>query len=279
MGIWDTVNASLRSFEMKSVLEILSIAMIIYLALLLLKGTTAMSLLRGIIMVVVGAVILTETLDLNVLSWLLRNSLPALLIAIPIIFQAEIRRFLERVGRTGRWPWPGRLLYEGVVDSIADACVYMSEKHIGAIVVVERETGLEEYADAGEKVDAVCSEKLLLSIFYPNSALHDGAVVVRGDRVIAAGVTLPLSEQVEPLSDQSDGFHGTRHKAAIGITERTDAVSVVVSEETGEISIAANGRMISTLDGPRMRGILRSLLLPQMDMDRTTSGKLPKFSR
>ena len=279
MGIWDTVNASLRSFEMKSVLEILSIAMIIYLALLLLKGTTAMSLLRGIIIVVVGAVILTETLDLNVLSWLLRNSLPALLIAIPIIFQAEIRRFLERVGRTGRWPWPGRLLYEGVVDSIADACVYMSEKHIGAIVVVERETGLEEYADAGEKVDAVCSEKLLLSIFYPNSALHDGAVVVRGDRVIAAGVTLPLSEQVEPLSDQSDGFHGTRHKAAIGITERTDAVSVVVSEETGEISIAANGRMISTLDGPRMRGILRSLLLPQMDMDRTTSGKLPKFSR
>ncbi|MEO6197066.1 MAG: diadenylate cyclase CdaA [Dehalococcoidia bacterium] len=279
MGIWDTINASLRSFEVKSVLEILSIAMIIYLALLLLKGTTAMSLLRGIIIVVVGAVILTEALDLNVLSWLLRNSLPALLITIPIIFQAEIRRFLERVGRTGRWPWPGRALYEGIVDSIADACVYMSEKHIGAIIVVERETGLEEYADAGEKVDAVCSEKLLLSIFYPNSALHDGAVVVRGDRVIAAGVTLPLSEQVEPLAGQSDGFHGTRHKAAIGITERTDAVSVVVSEETGEISIAANGRMISTLDGPRMRGILRSLLLPQMDMDRTTTGKLPRFSR
>jgi uncharacterized protein (TIGR00159 family) len=279
MGIWDTISASLRSFEVKSVLEILSIAMIIYLALLLLKGTTAMSLLRGIIIVVVGAVILTEALELNVLSWLLRNSLPAFLIAIPIIFQAEIRRFLERVGRTGRWPWPGRALYEGIVDSIADACVYMSEKHIGAIVVVERETGLEEYADAGEKVDAVCSEKLLLSIFYPNSALHDGAVVVRGDRVVAAGVTLPLSEQVEPLAGQSDGFHGTRHKAAIGITERTDAVSVVVSEETGEISIAANGRMISTLDGPRMRGILRSLLLPQMDMDRTASGKLPKFSR
>lgn len=279
MGIWDTINASVRSFEIKSVLEILSIAMIIYLALLLLKGTTAMSLLRGIIIVVVGAVILTEALDLNVLSWLLRNSLPALLIAIPIIFQAEIRRFLERVGRTGRWPWPGRALYEGIVDSIADACVYMSEKHIGAIVVVERQTGLEEYADAGEKVDAVCSEKLLLSIFYPNSALHDGAVVVRGDRVIAAGVTLPLSEQVESHDGQSDGFHGTRHKAALGITERTDAVSVVVSEETGEISIAANGRMISTLDGPRMRGILRSLLLPQMDMDRTTSGKLPRFSR
>lgn len=279
MGAWDTVKESLASFEVTSILEILSIAVIIYLALLLLKGTTAMSLLRGIIIVVVGAVILTEALDLNVLSWLMRNSLPAVLIAIPIIFQAEIRRFLERVGRTGRWPWAGRAVFEGVVDSIADACVYMSEKHIGAIIVVERETGLEEYADAGEKVDAVCSEKLLLSIFYPNSALHDGAVVVRGDRVVAAGVTLPLSEQIEPLSGQSDGFHGTRHRAALGITERTDAVSVVVSEETGEISIAANGRMISTLDGPRMRGILRSLLLPQMDMDRTTTGKLPRFSR
>jgi diadenylate cyclase len=278
MGIWDTVSASLNNFELKSVIEILSIATIIYLSLLLLKGTTAMSLLRGIIIVVVGAVILTEALDLNVVAWLMRNSLPALLLAIPIIFQAEIRRFLERVGRTGRWPFPGRALYEGIVDSIADACVYMSERHIGAIVVVERETGLEEYIDAGEKVDSVCSEKILLSIFYPNSALHDGAVVVRGDRVIAAGVTLPLSDQVEPLVTQTDGFHGTRHRAALGITERTDAVSVVVSEETGEISIAANGRMISALDGPRMRGILRSLLLPQLDMDRTTSGKLPRFS-
>jgi diadenylate cyclase len=272
MGIWGTVSDSLNNFEPKSIIEILSIAAIIYAALLLLKGTTAMSLLRGIIIVVVGTVILTQALDLDVLTWLMRNSLPAILIAIPIIFQAEIRRFLERVGRTGRWPWPSRAVYEGLVDAIADACVVMSEKRMGAIIVVERETGLEEYTDTGERLDGVCSSKLLLSIFYPNSALHDGAVVVRGDRVIAAGVTLPLSDQV-------DGFHGTRHRAGIGITERTDAVSIVVSEETGEVSIAANGRAISSLDGPRMRGILRSLLLPQMDMDRATSGRLPRFTR
>src|SRR5213594_3629248 len=159
----------------------MSIAVLIYLGLLLLRGTTAMSLLRGIMIVVVAAVILAQLLNLTVLDWLLRNSFPALLIAIPIVFQSEIRRFLERVGRTGRWPWPGRALYEGVVDTIADASLNLAEKRHGAIVVVERETGLEDYIDSGVKLDAQCSVQLLLSVFYPNSALHDGAVVVRED--------------------------------------------------------------------------------------------------
>lgn len=272
MGFLDTFRSSLDQFTPASVVDILSIAVVIYLLLLLLKGTTAMSLLRGMIIVIIGALIMTETLNLTVLSWLFRNSFPALLIALPIIFQSEIRRFLERVGRTGRWPWPGRALYEGVVDCIAEAAVEMAEKRIGAIIVVERETGLEDYIDTGVKVDAVCSTKLLMSIFYPNSPLHDGAAIVREDRVVAAGATLPLSERM-------DGFHGTRHRAALGITERTDAVSVVVSEETGQISIAANGRVISNLDGPRLRGILRSLLLPQMELDRPAGRRLPRLSR
>jgi diadenylate cyclase len=148
----------------------------------------------------------------------------------------------------------------------------LSEKSMGAIIAVERETGLEEYIDTGIKVDALCSTKLLMSVFYPNSALHDGAAIVRENRVVAAGVTLPLS-------DRMDGFHGTRHRAALGLTERTDAVVVIVSEETGQISIAANGRVISSLDGPRLRGILRSLLLPQMDMDRPAGRRLPRLSR
>jgi diadenylate cyclase len=272
MTLWDTARDSFDRFQAASVVDILSIAMLIYLGLLLVKGTTAMSLLRGILIVVIGAVILTEAMNLTVLSWMLRNSFPALLLAIPIIFQSEIRRFLERVGRTGRWPWPSRALFETIVDSIAEASVLLSEKHMGAIVVVERETGLEDYIDTGEKVDAMCSTKLLMSIFFPNSALHDGAVVVREDRVIAASVTLPLSERM-------DGFHGTRHRAALGITERTDAVAVVVSEETGQVSIAANGRIISNLDGPRLKGILRSLLLPQVDLDRPAGRRLPRLSR
>jgi diadenylate cyclase len=272
VGILDHITQALDQFEPASLIDITAIAIVIYVSLLVLKDTTAMSLIRGIIIVVIAAVLITTALDLTVLSWLLRNSFPAILLLIPIIFQGEIRRFLERVGRTGRWPFAGRALFEGVVDCIAEASDMLSERHTGAIIVVERETGLEDYIDTGLKLDAVCSTKLLMSIFYPNSALHDGAVIIREGRVVAASATLPLSERM-------DGFHGTRHRAALGITERTDAVAVVVSEETGGISIAANGRVISNLDGPRLRGILRSLLLPSMEMDRPAGRRLPRLSR
>lgn len=272
MSVWNTVSDSLNHFGPASAIDILSIAVLIYLTFLLLKDTTAMSLLRGIFVVVVGVVILAQVLELTVLDWLIRNSFPALLIVIPIIFQSEIRRFFERVGRTSRWPWPGRALYEEVVETIAEASFGLSEKHHGAIIVVERETGLEDYIDTGVKLDAAVSTQLLMSVFFPNSALHDGAVVVRENRMIAASCTLPLTERM-------DGFHGTRHRAALGVTERSDAVAVVISEETGHMSIAANGRIISNLDGPRLRGILRSLLLPSAEMDRPAGGRLPRLSR
>ncbi|TMG04420.1 MAG: TIGR00159 family protein, partial [Chloroflexi bacterium] len=164
MTIWHSIHDALDTFGPASIIDILVIAVLIYLALLVLKGTTAMSLLRGIVMVVVGVVILAQLLNLTVLDWLIRYSLPAVLIAIPIVFQSEIRRFLERLGRTSRWPWPGRALYEGVVDTIADASLNLAEKRHGAIVVVERETGLEDYIDSGVKLDAQCSVQLLLSV-------------------------------------------------------------------------------------------------------------------
>src|SRR3972149_5328712 len=154
-----------------------------------------MSLLRGITMVIVGAAILASVLNLTVLDWLLRNSFPALLIAIPIIFQPEIRRFLERVGRTGRWPWPGRSMYELVVDIVADTALSLSANRQGAIIVFEREATLEDHIETGVKLDAVPSTRLLEGIFYPNSALHDGAVIMREDRVLAASCTLPLSDR------------------------------------------------------------------------------------
>jgi len=149
MTIWHSIRDALDTFGPASIIDIIVIAVIIYLALLVLKGTTAMSLLRGIVMVVVGVVILAQLLNLTVLDWLIRYSLPAVLIAIPIVFQSEIRRFLERLGRTSRWPWPGRALYEGVVDTIADASLNLAEKRHGAIIVVERETGAGAAAFAG----------------------------------------------------------------------------------------------------------------------------------
>ena len=273
MALWDTVREALDRFEPASVVDILSIAVLVYLALLVLRGTTAMFLLRGIVIVAVGAVILAQVLELTVLDWLLRNSFPALLIAIPIIFQQEIRRFLMRVGRTGRWPWLGGGLYEGVVDVVADAGLGLAERRHGAIIVMERETGLEDYIDTGVKLDAACSVQLLESVFYPNSALHDGAAILRGNRVMAAGCTLPISDRIDRE------FPGMRHKAALGISERSDAVAIVISEETGNISVAANGRMISRLDGPRLRGILRSLLLPATELDRPSGRRLPRVSR
>jgi diadenylate cyclase len=271
--MWDTINDSLDQFDASSAIDILSIAVLIYLGLLLLKGTTAMSLLRGIVVIVVAVFVLSQVLELTVLDWLLRNSFPALLIAVPIVFQTEIRRFLERVGRTSRWPWPGRALYEGVVDTVGDAALELAEKRHGAIIVIERETGLEDYIDTGVKLDAAVSVPLIRTVFFPNSALHDGALIIRENRAVAAGCTLPLSDRIDA------GFHGTRHRAALGVTERTDAVTVIVSEESGGISIAANGRIISNLDGPRLRGILRSLVLPSADLDRPMRGRLPRLSR
>src|SRR3990172_6553383 len=129
MGVWETIRDALDRFEAASVVDVLSIAVLIYLALLLFKGTTAMSLLRGIVIVLVGTVILAAVLDLTVLRWMLERSFPAFLIAIAVIFQQEIRRFLERVGRAGRWPWLGRGLYEAVVDVVADASLNLASRH------------------------------------------------------------------------------------------------------------------------------------------------------
>lgn len=273
MGIVDTFKDAIQSFEPVNVVDILTIALLIYVVLLLVKDTTAMTLLRGAAILLAVAVLLARVLDLRVLNWVIRSSFPALLIAIPIIFQPEIRRFLERLGRTGRWPWPGRAQYDQVIDVVADACVNLAQNRHGALIVLEREAGLEDYIETGIKLDAVPSAQLLEGVFYPNSPLHDGALILRENRVLAAGCTLPLSDRV-------DREHpGLRHRAALGIAERSDAVSVAISEETGSITVAANGRMISRLDGPRLRAILRSLLLPALELGRPSGRRLPRLPR
>ena len=273
MAALEALGSAVRSFSLASAIDILTIAIAIYLLLVLLKGTTAMSLVRGIVIVLVGGLVLTRVLDLPVLDFIIRNSFPALLIAIPIIFQPEIRRFLERVGRTGRWPWPSRPQYQAVIDVLVESCLNLSQNRHGALIVLERESGLEEYIGSGIQLDAVPSAQLLEGIFYPNSALHDGAVVLRSDRVISASCALPLSERIG--REQS----GLRHQAAVGVTERSDAVSIVVSEETGSIAVAVSGRLISRLDGSRLRAILRNLLVPTSALDRPSRSRLQRLAR
>jgi diadenylate cyclase len=246
---------ALGGIDARSALDIALLTAIIWWLLVLVRGTTAMTLLRGAAIVLIGTFVLARIFDLTVMNWLLRNSITGLLIAVLVIFQPEIRRALERVGRTGLHAIRDRHAYDHVIDAIAGASRDIAKRRYGALMVLERETGLEDYIGTGRRIDAATSEELIVGIFYRNSPLHDGAVILRGDRVVAAGCTLPLSNARLPQ------HYGTRHRAAVGITESTDAVSVVVSEETGDISVAANGRLAPQHDIDALRGTLRALVV------------------
>ena len=241
-------------------LDVVLIAFLIYGAFLLLRGTAAIALLRGAAIILVGAVILAQALDLEVLEFTIRNSLTGLIIAVPIIFQPEIRRALERIGRTGVRMW-ARPSQDGLVDTVTMSAMELAKQRHGALIVFERETGLQSYIETGIAVDATPSAELLEGIFYPNAPMHDGAVILRDNRLVAAGCTLPVSETRLP------GEMGLRHRAGLGVTEGTDAVSVMVSEETGMVAIAADGRLHSRLDGTGLRSLLRRLLGPSAAVD------------
>jgi diadenylate cyclase len=251
----------LQRLNWLSALDILLVAAIFYALLQVLRRTQAILVLRGLIFLAIMAVLLVSVLPLPAFTWLIRSSLPALLVAVPVIFQPELRRALERLGRAGPVAsWFGReVAMNMVVEEVAAACVRLSESRHGALIVFERSTGLQDIIDTGVPLDALVSQELLLTIFYPSTPLHDQAVVIRGDRVAAAACVLPLSERLA-----TSRVVGTRHKAGIGVTERSDAVCIIVSEETGIISVAHNGRMIRRLDGERLRSILNAFFEPSV---------------
>jgi diadenylate cyclase len=249
-----------RLGDLRSVLDILVVSVVIYWLLWVAQGTRATQLIRGVIILLALMYFLATSLDLTTLNWLLSKTWPALVVAIPVIFQPELRRALEQLGHTGTWlrtPFPTGTEedMERMVDEIVRASAQLSRQRFGALMVVERETGLQDYADKGVPLDATLTRQLLINIFFPNSPLHDAAVIVRGDRVVAASVVLPLTDNVSAM-----GQLGTRHRAGIGITEESDALAVIVSEESGQIAVAHNGRLIRNLDQDRLRRVLRSLL-------------------
>lgn len=256
----ETILTTLSRLDARSVIDILIVAAIVYWILSLIQGTSATALVRGMITLILIAAILGNVFDLVVLNWVLRNSIPALLVSIPILFQPELRRALERLGRTSRLFARNNTSSDDLVlamEQVAIACRRLADRKWGALIVLERETGLGEYIDTGVQIDGLISVDFLMSIFFPNSPLHDGAVVTHGDRVVAAACLLPLTDV--NLSDQ---HLGTRHRAGVGITERTDAVSVIVSEETGIISLANSGRIVRNLDESKLKKILPALLRP-----------------
>lgn len=242
-------------FGISSILDILIVAVLLYWLLSLIAGTSAATLVRGILILLALGFFLSNVFNLTMLQFLLRASIPALIFAIPVLFAPELRRALEQLGRAGSLIPRTTVTSTNtrLADTVAAAAQQLAERRFGALLVIERSTPLGDYAAGGVSMDAILSTDLLLNIFWPNSPLHDGAVIVHGDRVVAAAVVLPLarSATVEHM--------GTRHRAAIGITENSDAIAVVVSEETGNISLANAGRMVRNLSEPRLRKVLSIL--------------------
>ena len=267
--------ALFQRLDWLSLLDIGLVALVFFAVLYLVRGTQAVPLLRGVIILLVVIAILGNTLTLPAFGWLFQRAIPALLIAIPVVFQPELRRALERVGRAGLWISQSNYKAEGidkVISVIALACQRMAERRHGALIVLERATGLENYADTGVHIDSEVSAELLQTLFFRNTLLHDGAVIIRHNRILAAACILPLTS-----SYMSDRRMGLRHRAAIGVTEATDAIAIVVSEEHGQISIAHNGRMIRRLDAQRLETVLRAFY--QLDRQPTPPRVIAWFRR
>ena len=249
-----------------SALDLVLVTLIFFVILMLLRDTKATVLLRGVIFLVILLALLTQFINLPAFSWLIQTTLPALLLAIPVIFAPEIRRGLERLGRAGsanlfRKSLDSEEAIKHTMHTISIACARLSARRHGALIVLERIDSLQEYVETGVFMDAVVTPELLLQVFYPNSPLHDGAAIISGRRILAASCVMPLSAS-GILNRSPERQMGLRHRAALGASEACDAIVVVVSEETGSISVAQAGRLIRGLDSDRLENMLVALFRP-----------------
>jgi len=235
----------------QDVLDIFIIAFIVYKLLILVVGTRAVQLLKGLMVLGLTAA-MANLLELKALTWLLSRLFQAMLIAIPILFQPELRRVLEELGRGHLWKMrKGQERLEALAEEVLRAILYLASERIGALLVLQRETGLKEIWRSAVPIKAQPSQELLVSLFWPGNPLHDGAVILDRGTVIAASCYLPLTEK----SDLSR-WYGTRHRAALGVTEISDAIAIVVSEERGEVSLAVSGRLSKPLKEDQLRKLL-----------------------
>jgi diadenylate cyclase len=239
------------------------VTVVFFVILLLLRDTQAMVLLRGALLLIVLVSLLSSLDVLPAFSWLLTNTLPALVLAIPVIFAPEIRRTLERLGRAGTIAAPVRADddAQSAISAVVGAAARLADRKHGALIILQRKDALDEYINTGVRLNARTTPELLLQIFYPNTPLHDGAVIISGGKTLAASCVMPLSAS-GVLTPTPDRQMGLRHRAALGISEVTDAIAVVVSEETGYITIVHGGRMIRRLDSVRLENILRAFYRP-----------------
>lgn len=243
----------------RSLIDIGIVSYVFYRLLGLIRGTRAEQLLKGLVLLLVFTVI-ASYLRLDMVNWLVEKLWILFAIILPIVFQPEIRRFLEQLGRGSFFTSHRRLSlieeYENIITEVSEAARILSHNRVGALIVLTRETGIAEYLESGVKMDALVSSGLLVNIFVPNTPLHDGAVVITEGRIDRAACFLPLSDN--PALDREIG---TRHRAALGITEVSDALVVIVSEETGTISVSREGQLQRYLDEDSLKELLRQELL------------------
>ncbi len=251
------VESLVRQITPNWLLDIAITALFIYWLFSLIRGTRAVTLVIGV-SILLGVYALAQFLELRLFTQLLQTGAVVGLFALVVVFQPELRRALERIGRVGTFSWllapAEQRRIEHVAAEVAKACGMLSREGHGALIVLERETGLEEIAETGVMLHADLSSELLCTIFAPRTELHDGAVIIRGDGILAAASLLPLTEM--SLSER----FGTRHRAALGITEDTDAVAVVVSEENGQMSVVERARIVRVPTEAQLERALRALL-------------------
>ena len=235
-------------------IEILCLAVIFYYLFFFLKGTRGAPVLTGLVLLFIGLIVLTRLIHLDALNWLLGRFLVYLAVAVLIIFQPEIRRALAELGK--QHLFGNAFSNETMVDQIVQATGYLALRKIGALIAIEQAIGTRPVQETGIKLDSAVTPELLAGIFSPHAPLHDGGVIIAGNRIVAARCMFPLSEQ-----DELGKALGTRHRAALGLSDETDAVVIVVSEETGLIAVSHDGRLIQNLDENHLRRFLSGLLL------------------
>ena len=250
----------IKTIGILDVFDILIVAFILYRVYKMLENTRAITLTRGLLILLLLTII-TSWLELHVINWLLQKIVTLLFLALPIVFQPELRRALEHIGEGGFFKRSMLLNYEeacSLVSELDKAVTKLSSTKTGALIVLERNMGLNDICASGIKIDGIVSAEFLLNVFIPNTPLHDGAAIIRGNRLIAAGCLLPLTDD-RSLSTEL----GTRHRAAIGLSEQCDAVVVIVSEETGTISVAEAGRIYRHLDSEQLKQYFMPIFSPR----------------
>jgi diadenylate cyclase len=266
--VTDFFNNALLIFQRLNwlgIVDILLVTLIFFGVLYLVRDTQAMVLLRGVIVILLLFALLTSLVSLPALSWLVRTLLPAMVVAIPVIFAPEIRRALERIGRAGTFFRASNKnaseAIQQTIKAVVGAAARLSARQHGALIILERFDHLDEYIRTGIMIQSDVTPEMLMQIFYPNTPLHDGAVIISANRIAAAACVMPLSSS-GILAHSPERKIGLRHRAAIGISEVSDSIAVVVSEETGAISIAHAGRIIRRLDVERLENILSAFYNP-----------------